>query len=76
MMQWMAKTISLPGTTSLAIEQHTAVFRAIEEKNPTAARKVMGEHLDAMAKLLHTVNTASGTNHSENEELRLNKLWA
>jgi GntR family transcriptional regulator, transcriptional repressor for pyruvate dehydrogenase complex len=68
MLQWMAKTIRFSGTTSLASGQHAAIFRAIEEKNPTAARKVMGEHLDSMAKLLHDVSATSGTNYSENEE--------
>jgi GntR family transcriptional repressor for pyruvate dehydrogenase complex len=67
MLQWMAKTVLLPGTPSLASEQHAAMFRAIDEKNPTAARKLMGEHLDSMAELLYTVSPASSVNYSEKE---------
>jgi GntR family transcriptional repressor for pyruvate dehydrogenase complex len=68
MLRWMAKTVRLPGTPSLANGQHAAIFRAIEEKDPTAARKLMGEHLDSMANLLHAVGLANSTPYPGNEE--------
>ncbi len=73
MLQWMAKTVRLPGTPSLASEQHAALLRAIDEKNPTAARKLMGEHLDSMAELLHAVSPASSMNYSEKKGRCLNR---
>jgi GntR family transcriptional regulator, transcriptional repressor for pyruvate dehydrogenase complex len=55
MRQWMEDTVRMPGTSTLALGQHRAVFLAIEAKDQAAARTAMSEHLDAMAKLLRRV---------------------
>jgi GntR family transcriptional regulator, transcriptional repressor for pyruvate dehydrogenase complex len=43
----LSKVLLLPNALPLSFKEHTAIFRAIEQRDPDASRKAMHAHLDA-----------------------------
>jgi GntR family transcriptional regulator, transcriptional repressor for pyruvate dehydrogenase complex len=43
----LSKVLLLPNAMPLSFKEHTAIFKAIEQRDPDASRKAMHAHLDA-----------------------------
>jgi len=52
MREWIAQALQLPDVSAEALQQHTAIFRAITSHNPSEARLAMANHLTAMGQRL------------------------
>jgi GntR family transcriptional regulator, transcriptional repressor for pyruvate dehydrogenase complex len=50
--QWIQFNLLLPGVPSIAVKHHHAIYRAISQHKPAAARSVMRRHLEETSALV------------------------
>lgn len=68
MQQWIGSALSISGVGAAAVEQHKKILSAIQEKNPSAARTAMQEHLDSMARYLTGLPTTKGSGEARSAQ--------
>jgi GntR family transcriptional repressor for pyruvate dehydrogenase complex len=57
MQQWIRETLTRPGVSEEALDQHKQIFLAVAKRSPDSAKAAIRQHLDSMARYLQETRT-------------------